>query len=635
MLLSLLLSVTGQAMVPPSAAVARPKQYDIRDFFQTPQRSQFRLSDDGNMLGFMESVSVDGQAARNNIHVQALDGSTPVGAIKRLSGVTDRDLAAFFWKGNDTIVYGKDVGGDENFHVVAVNVHSGDTRDLTPMSGVRAGLQDDLPDDPDHILVSHNGRNPEVFDVYKINVHTGDSTLVAENPGNITGWSTDLEGKVRFAITSDGLDSELLYRVDESQPFSSLIKTDFRTTVSPLFFHVDNQRFYALSNRDRDTLSLVLIDPEQPESEELIFSVDGYDVDSASFSRLRKILTAAYYETDKPQHVYFDQDDQARHEWLKAQLPGYELSLQNATRDEQKFIVAAYSDKTPGVRYIYDAQANTLHKLAEINPALSEQDMAPVRSIQYPSRDGLTIHGYLTLPVGQEAKNLPVIVNPHGGPWARDSWGFNPEAQFLANRGYAVLQMNFRGSTGYGRKFWEASFGQWGLSMQDDITDGVQWLIEQGIADPKRIGIYGASYGGYAVLAGITKTPDLYAAAVDYVGVSNLLSFMGTIPPYWKPLLTKMYAMVGDPVKDIDKLTANSPALHADKIITPLFVAQGAQDPRVNIAESDQIVEALRKRSIDVEYMVKDNEGHGFANEENKFEFYERMEAFLNTHLQP
>lgn len=635
MLLSLLLSITGQAMVAPTSVLDSVKQYDIRDFFRTPQRSQFRLSDDGKMLGFMESVSIDGQPARNNIHIQALDGSTPVGEVKRLSAVTDRDLAAFFWKGNDTIVYGKDVGGDENYHVVAVNIHTGETRDLTPLSGVRAGLQDDLPDDPEHILVNHNGRNPEVFDVYKINVNTGESALVAENPGNILGWSTDLDGKVRFAITSDGLDTELLYRADEGQDFSSLIKTDFRTSVTPLFFYADNQRFYALSNRGRDTSSLVLINPASPDIEELILSIDGYDIDSANYSRLRKVLTSAHYETDKPQQKYFEQLDQTRYDWLKAQLPGYDLSLQDSTRNEQKFIVAAYNDRTPGVRYIYDAKANTLHKLAEINPVLKEEDMAPVQAIQYQARDGLTINAYLTLPVGKEAKNLPVIVNPHGGPWARDSWGFNPEAQFLANRGYAVLQMNFRGSTGYGRQFWEASFGEWGLSMQDDITDGVQWLIDQGIADPKRIGIYGASYGGYAVLAGITKTPELYAAAVDYVGVSNLLTFMGTIPPYWKPMLTKMQAMVGDPIKDKAKLEANSPALHADKIITPLFVAQGAQDPRVNIAESDQIVEALRNRSIEVEYMVKDNEGHGFDNEENKFEFYERMEAFLNTHLQP
>jgi dipeptidyl aminopeptidase/acylaminoacyl peptidase len=277
-----------------------------------------------------------------------------------------------------------------------------------------------------------------------------------------------------------------------------------------------------------------------------------------------------------------------------------------------------------------------LNKITEVSPWINEDDMANVTPIKYKSRDGLTIHGYLTLPKGytmENAKNLPVVVNPHGGPWARDNWGFNPEIQFLANRGYAVLQMNFRGSTGYGREFWTISFKQWGLTMQDDITDGVIWLIDQGIADAEKIAIYGGSYGGYATLQGIVVTPELYAAAVDYVGVSNLFTFMKTIPPYWKPFLDMMYEMVGNPVADSAQLAATSPALNADKIITPLFVAQGANDPRVNINESDQMVNALKERGIDVEYMVKDNEGHGFRNEENRFDFYRAMEKFLSAHL--
>jgi dipeptidyl aminopeptidase/acylaminoacyl peptidase len=233
----------------------------------------------------------------------------------------------------------------------------------------------------------------------------------------------------------------------------------------------------------------------------------------------------------------------------------------------------------------------------------------------------------------ETAKNLPVVVNPHGGPWARDEWGFNPEVQFLANRGFAVLQMNFRGSTGYGREFWEKSFKEWGLDMQNDITDGVYWLINKGIADKNRIAIYGASYGGYATLQGVVVTPTLYAAAVDYVGVSNLFTFMQTIPPYWKPMLDMMYEMVGNPETDSIQFRATSPALNADKIMTPLFVAQGANDPRVNINESNQIVDALKKRGIDVEYMVKENEGHGFYNEENRFDFYRAMEKFLGKYL--
>jgi dipeptidyl aminopeptidase/acylaminoacyl peptidase len=259
--------------------------------------------------------------------------------------------------------------------------------------------------------------------------------------------------------------------------------------------------------------------------------------------------------------------------------------------------------------------------------------MAPMTPIRYTSRDGLAIHGYLTLPVGREPKDLPCVVNPHGGPWHRDVWGYNPEVQFLANRGFCVLQVNFRGSTGYGRAFWEASFGQWGLAMQDDVTDGVRWLVAQGYADPKRIAIYGASYGGYATLAGITRDPDLYAAAVSYVGVSNLFTFLASIPPYWQTELERLYAMVGHPERDKARMTATSPALNADRMRTPLMVAQGANDPRVKKAESDQVVEALRKRGVEVEYMVKDNEGHGFRNEENQYAFYGAMEQFLKKHL--
>ncbi|MFI5171192.1 MAG: alpha/beta hydrolase family protein, partial [Chitinophagales bacterium] len=266
-------------------------------------------------------------------------------------------------------------------------------------------------------------------------------------------------------------------------------------------------------------------------------------------------------------------------------------------------------------------------------PWLKEEDLAQIKPVSYKSRDGLTINGYLTLPVGSDGKNLPVVINPHGGPWARDSWFLNPEVQFLANRGYAVLQMNFRGSTGYGKKFMEAGFKQWGKNMQNDISDGVHYLIEQGIADKNKIGIYGASYGGYAVLAGLTFTPELYACGVDYVGVSNLFTFMETIPPYWEPYLEMMYEMVGNPESDKELLSESTPLFHIDKIKAPLFVAQGAMDPRVKKSESDQIVNALREKGIEVEYMVKENEGHGFSNEENRFEFYNAMEQFLEKYL--
>ncbi|MFN3940952.1 MAG: alpha/beta hydrolase family protein, partial [Chitinophagales bacterium] len=301
--------------------------------------------------------------------------------------------------------------------------------------------------------------------------------------------------------------------------------------------------------------------------------------------------------------------------------------------EEELLIVRTISDRSLGNYYIFHCNTGVLTHLANVSPWLTPETLSKMEPIQYKSSDGMLIHGYLTLPHNTQSRPLPVVVNPHGGPWARDIWSFQPDVQFLANRGYAVLQVNFRGSTGYGRKFLEASFKQWGKKMQDDITDGVLWLIEQGIADKDRIGIYGGSYGGYATLAGLAFTPDLYACGVDYVGVSNLFTFMQTIPPYWKPYLEMMYEMVGHPEADKQLFQETSPVFHADKIKAPLFIAQGAKDPRVVKAESDQMVEAMRNNGVEVKYMVKENEGHGFANEENRFEFYAEMEAFFNEHL--
>jgi dipeptidyl aminopeptidase/acylaminoacyl peptidase len=296
-------------------------------------------------------------------------------------------------------------------------------------------------------------------------------------------------------------------------------------------------------------------------------------------------------------------------------------------------LVRTYSDRSLGAYYFYDRDGGDFQKLVDVSPWIDENEMAGMRAVEYEARDGKTIRGYLTLPGGEPARPLPVVVNPHGGPWSRDSWGFNPEVQFLANRGYAVLQVNFRGSVGYGKSFWQAGFKEWGRSMQDDITDGVRWLVDQGVADPARVGIYGGSYGGYAVLAGLAFTPELYACGVDYVGVSNIFTLLESIPPYWELQRQMLYEMIGHPEQEADLLEAASPLFHADRIRAPLLVAQGANDPRVKKAESDQIVAALEERGLDVPYLVKEDEGHGFRNEENRFEFYRAMETFLSYHL--
>ncbi|MCJ7497140.1 MAG: prolyl oligopeptidase family serine peptidase, partial [candidate division Zixibacteria bacterium] len=474
----------------------------MRDFFKNPEKAYFQISPDGNYISFTQPYE-----KRMNIFVQAR-GSNEA---KRITSITDRDLSEYFWKGNDRLLYLKDFGGDENFHLFAVDREGKDTKDLTPFDSVRVMLIDDLKDDDTDVIIGMNKRNREIFDAYKLNTVTGELTLIAENPGNITGWLTDHDGRIRIAITTDGVNTSLLYRENEKDTFKVILTTNFKESFSPLFFTFDNKNLYAASNLGRDKVAIVKFDLASTKEIEVIYESPEVDVDGMTYSRLRKVLTMISYVTWKTERKFLDKETEELYKKLQKQLPGYEVFITFNNKNEDVFTVRTISDRTLGSYYLYDKSTDKLTKLADRNPWLNEIDLAEMKPISYKSRDGLTIHGYLTLPKGKGQKNLPVVVNPHGGPWFRDVWGFNPEVQFLANRGYAILQMNFRGSTGYGKKFWETSFKQWGKTMQDDISDGAKWLIDQGIADPKRIAIYGGSYGGYATLAGLAFTPDLYA----------------------------------------------------------------------------------------------------------------------------
>ena len=601
-----------------------PPVLPMENFFRNPEVGAFSLSPDGAKLAFVKPWE-----RRMNVYVRDIE----TGAEKRVTSATERDIAGFFWKGNDRIVYMQDKGGDENFHIYLTDIEGKASRDLTPFDGVRAGVLDDLEEDPDHMLLEMNRRNPEVFDVYRCELATGELTQIAENPGNITGWLTDHDGRLRVAYETDGVNSSLLYRPTEKDEFKTLVTTNFKDSFLPLMFSYDNKLLYVASNLGRDKIAVYTFDPDANKTQDLVFEHPDVDVSSLISSKKRKVITGVVYTTDKSHYRFFDEDRRELQDTLEKFFPGYEVAVTGMDDDERRATVRVYGDRTRGGSYLFDRQNNSLTKLADHSPWLKETEMAPMEPIQYTSRDGLTIHGYLTLPLGVASRDLPLVVIPHGGPSARDEWGFDSEAQFLANRGAAVLQVNFRGSTGYGKKFWQAGFKQWGRAMQDDITDGVEWLVKRGIADPKRLAIYGGSYGGYAALAGATFTPDLYACAVSYVGPSNIFTLLESIPPYWEPYREMEYEEIGHPVKDKELLESISPVLHADKIRIPLFVAQGANDPRVKKAESDQIVEAVRKAGKDVVYMVKDNEGHGFRNEENRFDFYREMGGFLKKHL--
>ncbi|MCO4292759.1 S9 family peptidase [Solitalea sp. MAHUQ-68] len=603
--------------------VAKVPQIPLEDFFKNPEMTGFKVSPDGNYISYLAPYQ-----SRLNVFVKKIGTDKPI----RVTNDLKRDIRNYFWKANK-ILYFQDAGGNENFQLFAVNADGTKPMEIT-QAGYRTDLVDDLASDDQHVIIQTNKRNAEVFDPYKIDLATGKAAMLYENPGDITGWMVDHDGKLRLAVVTNGVQTSILYRNNETDKFKTSITTDFKESVMPQFFTFDNKYVYAISNLKKDKNELVIFDLEQGKEIKSVYANPDYDIEFADYSRKQKKLMAVGYTSWKSELVAVDDEAKKILDDLKSKVGEKNISVMSISKDEDKIIFYVGADRFNKF-YFYDVKSGKLDLLANTRPWLKEEHLAEMKPIKYTSRDGLTINGYLTLPVGVDPKNLPVIINPHGGPWARDEWRLNPEVQFLANRGYAVLQMNFRGSTGYGKEFWTKSFRQWGRTMQNDVSDGVAWLIKEGIADKNRIAIYGGSYGGYATLAGITLTPDLYACAVDYVGVANMFTFMKTIPPYWEPYRKMFYEMVGDPKADSVMLAEVSPVMHADKIKVPLLIAQGANDPRVNKNESDQMVEALRKRGIEVEYMVKDNEGHGFSNQENRMDFYGAMEKFFAKHLKP
>jgi dipeptidyl aminopeptidase/acylaminoacyl peptidase len=602
-------------------------EYSVDYFFKNSVTRSVTLSPKANYVAMLKPYK-----DRMNIFFHPINQPEKV---KRISNQIDRDVVGYGWVSDDTVIYARDTGGDENYYLVTVNIDTGEELVITPKNGVVAGIIDVLPNQEDEILISTNQRDKRIFDVYRYNLKTKSMTLAAKNPGNYSGWMTDHDGKIRVAMVTDGVNSQVLYRDNESQPFKILKQLNFKQGFNPLGFTPDNKNLYVSTRITRDKATLIEYDVVQDKEIREIFTHPDVDISGISYSDVLNKIVSVNYTTWKDQRHFLDKSAEHTFNKIQAKLPDSQLSISSISRDEQQMIVVSYSDVDRAAYYHYDVSTDTLTPIAKNAPWHNAQHMSFMKPIEFTSRDGLKIHGYLTTPRGKEAKDLPLVMLPHGGPWARDSWGFQPEVQMFANRGYAVLQVNFRGSTGYGREFWEKSFKQWGQTMQNDITDGVSWTINEGIVDKEKICIYGGSYGGYATLAGVTYTPDLYKCGIDYVGVSNLFTFMESIPPYWEQYLAMLHEMVGHPEKDKEMMTQYSPVYNVDKIKAPLLVLQGAKDPRVVKAESDQIVEALNKRGVEVEYIVKENEGHGFRSLENRLEAYEAMDKFLKQHLKP
>ncbi len=611
--------------------------YKVEDYFAKPNSSAFQLSPNGKYISYRE------KDANNKRHVMIKEVAT--GKVVRAIEEKDELIRAIGWVNDERLVYIMDQGGNENYHLYAVNIDGKNNIDLTPFEDVQANILNMMKEVKDHIIISMNKDNKQVFEPYKVNIHTGELEKLFTNtdPANaIVDYDFDKEGKLRgYSKMHNGINTQYFYKANGKSDFELFGTGKWDDTFSILSFNYASKNpdeAYVLTNLDSDKARIILYDFGTKKILKEIYSNEEYDATILGISRKRNWeIDYVGFEGARVEIKPVSATFKKLYQKFSKEFPGYEYSIVGKTDEEDQYLVMVQSDKLFGRYYHLDAKSGKTTLLYDLMPQLKEGDMAEMRPITYKSRDGLTIHGYITLPKEALAgKKVPLIVNPHGGPQGvRDSWGFNPEAQLFASRGYATLQVNFRVSGGYGKEFLRAGFKQVGRKAMDDVEDGIQYTIDQGWADKDNVAIYGASHGGYAVLRGLTKTPDLYKAGVDYVGVSNIFTLLNSIPEYWKPYKEMLYQIWYN-LEDTEEAAIAkevSPLFHVDKIKAPLFVVQGANDPRVKIAEADQIVSALRAKGVDVPYMVKYDEGHGFHKEENQIEFYKAMLGFFRKHL--
>jgi dipeptidyl aminopeptidase/acylaminoacyl peptidase len=611
---------------------SQPPLLDRELFFGDPEIVGAEISPDGRYIAFLKPL--DGV---RNVWVKRAE--EPFDCARPITRDTKRPIPGFAWSRDAKyVLYVQDQAGDENYNAFAVDPSENEpaARNLTDVKGVRAMIYAVPKAEPDLMYVGLNDRDKAWHDLYRVRISTGERTLIRTNTERIASWNFDNAAQLRLAVRSaENGDTEIL-RVDETG-FTKIYSCDVFEECSFAHFHKDGRRAYFISNKgEGDLTRLALMDAETGGEELVETDPEGrVDISGAIFSEPTDELIGTSYDDDKPRRYWRDKSIEADFELIRSKLPDREIDRASHTRDERIWLVSAWSDVEPGETWLFNCDTKELIFQYRVRERLPREPLAAMQAIRYASSDGLEIPAYLTLPKGVEPANLPLVVVPHGGPWVRDEWSYDTIAQFLANRGYAVLQPNYRGSTGYGKRFLDASNGEWGRRMQDDLTWGVKHLIARGIANPARVGIFGGSYGGYAVLAGVAFTPDLYAAGVSIVGPSNLLTLLESIPAYWEAGRVMMYRRMADPrtPEGRELLERESPLFSADRIRTPLMVVQGANDPRVNKAESEQIVVALRDRGFPVEYILADDEGHGFARPVNNMALMMAAERFLAKHL--
>lgn len=612
-----------------------PPLIDRAILFGNPKISGAQLSPDGQFITFIKPLK-----GMMNIWIKPIDG-----AFENAYPITqdqDRPIRSYFWsRDGKFVLYVQDKGGDENFRVYSIDPSKATKEnvptavDLTPYDDIRAFIVSLPKKEEDKIFVGINDRDKAWHDFYSVDISTGKRTLILENTESFNGVSFDLDGQLRLASRSlpDG-GNEILKKTDDG--FVKILASNLEESLNPIRFHKDG-RVYLLSNvGDPDLSGLYLYDLETDEMELIESDPENeVDLENVSFSQVTDELVATIYTGDKKRIYWKSEAEKKDYEYLQSQFPKSEISLTSSTKDERQWLFYVDDDKDPGMAFYFNRDTQQIEFLYSPRPDLPSEHLVDMHPVRYNSLDGLSIPAYLTLPKTDQRTQLPAVLFVHGGPWARDHWGYNSYAQFLANRGYVVLQPNFRGSTGYGKKFLNAAINEWGQKMQDDLTAGAQYLIDEGYADPQKIAIMGGSYGGYATLAGLTFTPEVYAAGVSIVGPSNLFTLLETIPPYWESARVMFHKRMGNPNTEEGQaqLKRQSPFFHAQNIKAPLLVAQGANDPRVKKSESDQIVIAMRDLNLPVEYLNFPDEGHGFANPKNNMAFITVMEKFLAKHL--
>lgn len=605
-------------------------------FFGNPQISSGQLSPDGKFISFMKPY-------KGIMNVWVKEFAAPFDEARPLTD-SKRPLYGYTWtEDGKYILFVKDSDGDENINLFAVDPgakpaegkETPESRNLTPLKDVTARIVHASQLNPDLLWVGLNDRDKAWHDLYRLKISTGELELVYKNEDRITGYEFDWDDNLRLLSRTDAAGNTTLLRKDDDK-LVPIYETSVTENAGVRGWDPENEHIYLVTNKgDLDLETLFIMNPET-KSLELLESDPEKRVDFGSLRidrNTHEIISTSYTE-DKTRYYWRDKTWQSNYEYLQEQFPGREIAFQSATNDYSKFLIAVHGDKYAAEAWYFDAEKRELIHQYTPRPELKEVEkyLAPMKPIRYTSSDGLEIPAYLTVPVGVEAKNLPTVILVHGGPKGpRDSWGYDAQVQFLANRGYAVLQPNFRASGGYGKKFLNSGDLEWGKLMQDDVTWGVKYLIDEGIADKDRVAIMGGSYGGYATLAGLAFTPDLYACGVDIVGPSNIFTLLDSIPPYWEAGRAFLYGMVGDPATEEGRkrIREASPLFSADKISKPLLIVQGANDPRVKQAEADQIAIALRDHGHKVSYLLADDEGHGFAKPVNRMAMYAEIEAFL------